>query len=236
MHCRRFRTPAAGPAVAFLATDLDDRVQSTALDTLGILHSLTSADDIRAAYKNARNSGIQRAALNALALLGLTADRPLFLQNLESSDTQLHVAALEGLGRIREPEDFPKLKGAFDEPNTDWRVHETAAFAMVMEGDNTPDDLGPLEFLVEGFSLKQRADTSAAYLREVARNQATRATLAKILPDALKERKIGILNALSFQGDPDSLQIIQTYTSDRDRDVAFAAMRALRIAQTRSSS
>jgi HEAT repeat protein len=232
---QKIQDPAAGPAVDFLATDLDDRVQSTALDTLGILHSLTSADDIRAAYKNARNSRIQRAALNALALLGLSADRPLFLQNLDSSDTDLRVAALEGLGRIREPEDFPKLKSAFEEANADWRVHDAAAFAMVMEGDNTPDDLGPLLFIVEGFSLKPRADTSIAYLREVARNPATRAALAKILPDALKERKIGILDALSYQGEPDSRQIIQAYTHDSDRDVAFAAMRALRIAQTRTS-
>jgi HEAT repeat protein len=232
---QKIQDPAAGPSVDFLARDLDDRVQSTALETLGVLHSLTSADDIRSAFKSARNARIQRAALEALAMLGLAGDRPLFQQYLESTDVELRAAALEGLGRIREPDDFPKLKAAFEEPNADWRIHSAAAFAMVMEGNNSADDLGPLQFLVEGFSLKQRANLSDAYLREVVQNSETRAALAKILPDALKERKIGILNALSMVGAPDAIQIIQGYTADHDHDVAFAAMQALRIAQTRSS-
>jgi len=128
------------------------------------------------------------------------------------------------------------MKAAFEEANADWRIHSAAAFAMVMEGNNSPDDLGPLQFLVEGFSLKQRAGVSAGYLNEVARKPDTRAGLAKILEDSLKDRKIGILNVLSGVNAPDSIQILQRYTTDKDRDVAFAAMRALRIAQTRTSS
>jgi HEAT repeat protein len=233
---QKIKDPAAGPSVDFLAHDLDDRVQTTALETLGILKSLTSADDIRSAFKNARNAKVQRAALEALAMLGLSADRPLFQQNLESTDAELRASALEGLGRIREPDDYPKLQAAFNQGDTDWRVHEAAAFAMVMEGDNNPEELGPLQFLVEGFSLRQRANVSAAYLSEVAQKPETRAALGKILPEALKDRKIGILNVLSSIGTPDSIQIIQGYTADKDRDVAFAAMRAARIAQTRSTS
>jgi len=233
---QKIRDTSAGPSVTFLARDLDDRVQATALETLGILRSTTSADDIRSAYKSARSLKIQRAALEALAMMALPADRALFQQNLEQSDPELRADALEGLARIREPDDFPKMKAAFDEPNADWRVHSAAAFAMVMEGDNSTEDLGPLRFLVEGFSLKARAGVSAGYLAEVVRNKDTRAALGKILADDLKDRKIGILNALSMVNTPDSIQIMQQYTADRDKDVAFAAMRAVRIAQTRSPS
>jgi HEAT repeat protein len=222
--------------VAFLARDLDDRVQTTALETLGVLRSTSSADDIRSAYKNARNLKIQRAALEALAMMALPADRPLFQQDLGQSDPELRADALEGLARLREPDDFPKLKEAFDEANADWRVHSAAAFAMVMEGNNSTEDLGPLRFLVEGFSLKARAGVSAGYLSEVVRSKDTRAALAKILADDLKDRKIGILNALSTVNAPDSIQILQQYASDKDKDVAFTAMRAVRIAQTRSPS
>jgi HEAT repeat protein len=233
---QKIKDPAAGPSVDFLAHDLDDRVQTTALETLGVLRSLTSADDIRSAFKNARNAKVQRAALEALAMLGLSGDRALFQQYLRSTDPELRASALEGLGRIREPDDYPTLQAAFNEANADWRVHEAAAFAMVMEGDNNPEALGPLQYLVEGFSLKQRANVSVAYLSEVARKPETRAALGKILPDSLKDRKIGILNVLSGIGAPDSIQIIQGYTADKDRDVEFAAMRAARIAQTRSAS
>jgi HEAT repeat protein len=232
---QKIKDPTAGPSVSFLARDLDDRIQTTALETVGVLRSLTSADDIRYAYKNARNSKVQRAAMQALAMLGLSGDRPLFQQYLESTDAELRASALEGLGRIREPEDYPKLEALFNEANADWRVHAAAAFAMVMEGDNNGEELSPLQLLVEGFSLKQRSNVSSAYLSEVAQNAPTRAALAKIMPGTLKERKIGILNALSTASAPDSIQIIQSFTTDRDRDVAFAAMRALRIAQSRSS-
>jgi HEAT repeat protein len=233
---QKIQDPASGPSVDFLAHDLDDRIQATALETLGVLRSLTSADDIRSAFKNARNARVQRAALEALAMLGLSGDRALFLQYIGSSDPELRASSLEGLGRIREPDDYPKLQAAFNEANADWRVHAAAAFAMVMEGDNNPEDLGPLQYLVEGFSLKQRAGVSAGYLSEVARKPETRAALAKILPESVKDRKIGILSVLSGIGAPDSIQIIQAYTTDKDRDVAFAAMRAARIAQTRSAS
>jgi HEAT repeat protein len=233
---QKIRDTSAGASVTFLARDLDERVQTTALETLGILHSSTSADDIRYAYKNARNLKIQRAALEALAMMGLPADRPLFQQSLEQADAELRSDALEGLARIREPDDYPKMKEAFEEPNADWRVHSAAAFAMVMEGDNSVEDLSPLRLLVEGFSLKPRAGVSAGYLSELARKQETRTALAKILADELKDRKIGILNALSSVSAPDSIQIMQQYTADSDKDVAFAAMRAVRIAQTRSSS
>jgi len=233
---QKIRETSAGPSVTFLARDLDDRIQSTALETLGILRSTTSADDIRYAFKNARNLKIQRAALEALAMMALPADRPLFQQNLAQTDAELRADSLEGLARIREPDDYPKMKAAFEEANADWRVHSAAAFAMVMEGDNSVEDLSPLRLLVEGFSLKPRAGVSAAYLSEVAQKQDTRTALATILTDEVKERKIGILNALSSVNAPDSIQIMQQYTTDRDRDVAFAAMRDVRIAQNRRPS
>jgi HEAT repeat protein len=230
---QKIRDTSAGPSVNFLARDLDDRVQATALETIGVLHSTTSAEDVRYAFKNARNLKIQRAALETLAMLALPEDRALFQQNAGQTDAELRASSLEGLARLREPDDFPKMKAAFDEADADWRVHSAAAFGMVMEGDNSVEDLGPLLFLVEGFSLKPRAGVSAAYLSEVARSQDTRNALAKILPDELKDRKIGILDALSTVNAPDSLAILQQYTADRDKDVAFAAMHDVRLAQSR---
>ncbi len=233
---QKIKDPAAGPSVDFLAHDLDDRVQTTALETLGVLGSLTSADDIRSAFKNARNAKVQRAALQALAMLGLSADRALFLQYAESSDPEMRSSALEGLGRVRAPDDYPKLKTAFEEANADWRVHEAAAFAMAMEGDYNTEVLGPLQLLVEGLSVRQRANVSQAYLAELVQKPEARAALGKILPETAKDQKIAILDVLSSVGAPDSIQIIQQYTADQDRDIAFAAMRAARIAQTRSAS
>jgi len=228
---QKIKDPSTGASVQFLARDLDDRVQSTALETLGVLRSASSAPDIRGAFKNARNVRIQRAAMEALAMLGLPDDRPLFQQYASTQDAELRAAALEGLGRIREPEDTPKLQSAFNEANADWRVHMAAAFALVSEGSVSTEVLSPLSYLVEGLGLKARANVATAYLTELARRQDVRDALAKIMPDAMKDQKIAVLNVLGSTGSPDAAKTIESYTSDRDRDVAYAASRALRMSR-----
>jgi HEAT repeat protein len=228
---QKIKDPSAGASVQFLARDLDDRVQSTALETLGVLRSAVSAPDIRGAFKTARNLRIQRAAMEALAMLGLPEDRPLFQQYAATQDAEVRVAALEGLGRVREPEDTPKLEAAFNEANTDWRVHMAAAFALVSEGSVSTEVLSPLSYLLEGLGLKARASVASAYLTELARRQDVRDALAKIMPEAMKDQKIAVLNVLSSTGSADAAKTIESYTGDRDRDVAYAASKALRMSR-----
>jgi HEAT repeat protein len=229
---QKIKDPAAGPSVQFLARDLDDRVQSTALETLGVLRSAASAPDIRGAFQIARNVRIQRAAMEALAMLGLPDDRPLFQQYAATQDTELRAAALEGLGRVREPEDTPKLEAAFNEANSDWRVHMAAAFALVSEGSVSTEVLSPLSYLVEGLALKARASVATAYLTELARRQDVRDALAKVMPEAMKDQKIAVLNVLGSTGSADAAKTIESYTGDRDRDVAYAASKALRMSRS----
>ncbi|HMJ61843.1 MAG TPA: HEAT repeat domain-containing protein, partial [Bryobacteraceae bacterium] len=52
---QKIEDPSAGPAVGFLARDFDDRIQITALETIGRLRSLDSAPDVRYALKSGRN-------------------------------------------------------------------------------------------------------------------------------------------------------------------------------------
>jgi HEAT repeat protein len=79
--------------------------------------------------------------------------------------------------------------------------------------------------------LKARANVATAYLTELARRQDVRDALAKIMPDAMKDQKIAVLNVLGSTGSPDAAKTIESYTSDRDRDVAYAASRALRMSR-----
>src|SRR5581483_8018973 len=96
---QKIHDPSAGPSVASAAHDLDDRVQATALETIGDLRCLTCAPDVRSALSNARNMRIRRAALEALAMLGIPGDRQRFQQYARDQDPDLRASALEGLGR-----------------------------------------------------------------------------------------------------------------------------------------
>jgi HEAT repeat protein len=233
---QKIHDPSAGPAVSFLARDFDDRIQITALETIGVLRSLDSAPDVRAALSGSRNQKTRRAALECLAMLGLPGDRKIFQGYLIDRDVELRASALEGLGRIREPEDNPVLERAYNEQNADWRIHIAAAFGLVSEGRSDIKEFSPLRYLFEGLGTKARANTAQAYLIEVARREDVRSELVKLLPDASKDQKLGLCSVFAETKSQDIVPALTTLTKDIDPDVAFAATRALRIVQTRRSS
>lgn len=224
---------SAGPAAASATHDLDDRIQATALETVGVLHSLPSAPDLRTALTNARNIRIRRAALEALAMLAIPGDRPTFQQYLADQDTALRASALEGLGRIREPEDSPAIQAAYDEKDADWRVHLAAAFALVDEGKVDTSDFSPLLYLVENLDVKGRSATASAYLTELVRRDDVRTAVFPLTAQATKDQKIALCWIFASTRSDDVIPTLNTLAKDIDPDVAFAASKALRIAQSR---
>lgn len=233
---QKIQDPSAGPAVGFLARDLDERIQITALETIGLLRSLDSAPDVRAALKGGRNLKIRRAALEALAMLGIPGDRATFQQNAQSGDAEMRASALEGLGRIREPEDFRLLKAAYDEPNADWRIHLAAAFALANQGKVDTEQFSPLPYLVENLNTNGRADTARAYLKELTRHEDARASMVKLLSETTKDQKMQLCAIFGASRSEDMLPALKKLSRDGDPDVAFAASKAIRILQARASS
>jgi HEAT repeat protein len=233
---QKIKDPSAGPAVGFLARDLDERIQLTALETIGVLRSLDSAPDVRAALKGGKNLKIRRAALEALAMLGIPGDRAIFQRDAESGDAEMRAAALEGLGRIREPEDFRLLKAAYDEPDADWRVRLAAAFALANQGKVDTEQFSPLPYLVESLNTSGRAATASAYLEELTRHEAARASMAKLAPGATKDQKLKLCAIFGASRSEDLLPALKKLSKEEDPDVAFAAQKAIRILQARDSS
>jgi HEAT repeat protein len=233
---QKIHDPSAGPSVGFLAHDLDDRIQSTALETIGVLRCTACASDVRLTLSSARNIKMRRAALQALAMLGQAQDRPIFQQYAADRDTELRAAGLEGLGRIREPEDFPVLEHSFDEGEIDWRIHLAAAFGMVNEGKVDTSEFSPLSYLVESLQTKARASQASAYLTELAAHKNVSAALATMVPGMDKSQKISLCAIFGDAATPDNVRSLNMLSKDADPDVAFAALKALRTAQTHKPS
>jgi len=233
---QKVHEPSAGTEVGFLAHDLDDRIQSTALETIGVLRSVPSAPNVRLAFQSARNLKIRRAALQALAVLGQPDDRPVFLKYADDRDVDLRASALEGLGRVREPQDFPTLENAFDEGEIHWRIHLAAAFAMVNEGKVDDSEFSPLPYLVESLRTKARADTATVYLTELAVHLEVVKALIKMMPELDRDQKVAFCTILANAPDPDAASALSVLAKDVDPNVALAASKALRIQQTRKSS
>jgi HEAT repeat protein len=226
---QKIQDTSAGASAAFLVRDLDDRVQMAALDTVGVLRTADAAPDVRYVLNHARNVKIQRSALEALAMLGLPEDRATFQQYAANSDAELRAAALEGLGRVREPDDNPLLQKSFEEPETDWRIHLAAAFALVSEGNVSTAEFSPLLYLVENLDARMKANTAAAYLTELIKRQDVRQHIGNTLDGATKYQKMALCSIMGSSHSPDMAQILDKLAAESDPDVAFAAKRGLRI-------
>ncbi|HEX4808916.1 MAG TPA: HEAT repeat domain-containing protein [Bryobacteraceae bacterium] len=220
---------SAGPRIAFLANDFDERIQVTALETLGELNNAESAPDVRRALNSARNVRVRRAALGSLAMMAQPADRSAFNQYVADKDAQVRAAALEGLGGIREPEDYPALEAAYNEPNGDPGVHLAAAYALVNEGKVDMSEFAPLRYLVDTLDSKARHDDAQRYLTQVCRRADVRKTLFPLLPSATKDEKTGLCWALAESHDPDVMPALQSLTHDSDPTVSLTAAKALKI-------
>jgi HEAT repeat protein len=232
----KIHDPAAGPRVSFLTHDLDDRIQATALEAVGVLHSLDSAADVRSALSNARNGRIQRAALEALALLAIPGDRQIFEGYVNDDDPELRAAALEGLGRIRDPQDMPALDQAYNEKDADWRVHLAAAFALVDEGKVDTSEFSPLAFLLENLDIKGRSSVAQPYLTELAKRDEVRRALFPLVAQATKDQKIALCGVFSSTQSEDVIPVLNSLSKDIDPEVSIAAARGLRILQARKMS
>jgi HEAT repeat protein len=215
---------AAGPSVIFLANDFDPQVQSTAIETLGILHTTDAAPQIRQVVNRPRSDRVRRAALEALSMLALPEDRNLFLQYKDSKDADLRVSALEGLGRLRDPQDFPTLEEAFNNEK-DLKPRLAAAFALVYEGKVEMSTYSPLQYLVNGLDLSKGNSASRAYLQELSRREEVRKALLPVLSKGTKEEKLGLIKALAPNADTQIATALQALTKDPDPDVSIAAAR-----------
>jgi HEAT repeat protein len=224
------RDPDAATRVTFLVHDLDERVQSTAIQTAGILLDRDAAPDLRDVISRTHSSRVRRAATSSLAMLADQADHDLFLRDLaDYGDDTLRAAGAEGLGRLKHPEDRPLVEKAF---NTERRLNTrlSEAFAVVSLGNLDTGEFSALRYLVN--TLNQKG-LSLPFVVELARDQAVRQALYPLLTGATKEEKIQLGTVLARAGEQDSVPYLETLSTDPDTDVAQESIRNLRTLRAR---
>jgi len=229
---QKIRDPEAGPRVAYLVRDLDDKVQSAAIETVGVLRAKDALPALRDIVKNPRNGRAERAALNAIALMPDPQDRTLLRSYLNSKDDKLRAAAAEGLGRIGDPSDKPDIQAA-------WKGEDkmlprlAAAFALVMDGDLGLTEEAPLRYLINTLNSSSYKEVASAYLIEAARKAAVRNALYGPLDQGTRDEKIQLSRILSASGDEASIPYLEKISRDPDSEVAQEGLRSLRSLRAR---
>jgi HEAT repeat protein len=166
-------------------------------------------------------------------MLALPEDRTIFRQYVLNGDPTLRAAALEGLGRLREPEDTPTLQTSYDEANADWRIHLAAAFALVNEGNVSTEEFSPLLYLVENLNSRQRADAADVYLKELIHREEVRKNIVKTLDEATKAQKLALCWIFGESHSDDLSPALKKLATDSDGEIETAAKRAEHVLETR---
>jgi HEAT repeat protein len=228
---QKIKDESAGPRISFLANDLDPRVQLTALQTIGMLHSTQSAPEVRVALASAPNDKIRRTALETLTSLGQPADQAIFKQYLNSADPKQRATALEGLGRLREPQDYPTFERIYNEKNAGPAVHLAAAFALVNEGNLAISTFSPLQYILNNLNNQDLNGTAQGYMTELCKREDVRRVVLPLLTGATKDQKVRLCRALGASGSDDVIPALTKLSHDIDPEVSYAASKALQTAQ-----
>ncbi|MGH9674201.1 MAG: HEAT repeat domain-containing protein, partial [Bryobacteraceae bacterium] len=72
---RKIREPSAGPEIAFLLRDLDERVQVAAIEATGVLVNREALPRLREILQRSENIRVRRATLSAIAMMPDPASR-----------------------------------------------------------------------------------------------------------------------------------------------------------------
>jgi HEAT repeat protein len=229
---QKIRDPAAGPGVAFLLRDLDERVRIAALETTGILRNQSAAPQVRDAIEHPLTPRTQREALSALAMLAEPADRGIFLRYLADRDDGLRAASAEGLARLKNPADRIVLDKTFEaERSASARL--SMAFAEVSLGNRQMSEFSPLQYLINNLNVKAYRNVAIAFLTELARDSDVRQAIYPILTHATRDEKTGMSIVLARAGERDSEPFLEALLKDSDPEVMQESTRSLRTLRTR---
>jgi len=229
---QKIRDPAAGPGIAFLLHDLDEKVRIAALDATGILRNQGAAPQVRDAIDHPLTLKTQRAALNALAMLADPTDHGVFLRYLNDRDDGLRAGGAEGLARLKTSGDQPALEKAFEaERSASARL--SMAFGVVSLGSRQMSEFSPLQYLLNNLNLKAYRSAAIAYLTELARDPEVRQAIYPVLTHATRDEKTGISIVLARSGDRDSEPYLEALLKDSDPEVMQEGTRSLRTLRTR---
>ncbi len=229
---RKIRDPEAGSKITYLLRDLDDRIQSVAIETAGLLQAKDGLPALRGIVASPRGSKAERAALGAIAMMPEPVDRALLQRYLTSKDDRMRAAAVEGLGRIGDPGD----KGAIEKI---WKDDDkmpprlASAFALTLTGDLDLSQNAPFRYLLNTLNSSAWRDTASAYLVEAARRPAVLAALHQPIESATRDEKVQLARILAISGDASVVPWLDALSRDSDSTVAQEGLRALRSLRSR---
>ena len=211
---------AVGDAVIHAMNDPDPLVRRWAMDSLGWLRYERAAPALTERFEFYRKGEEAAAALHALARIGSPDSAPILRAQLGSSSPSFRVIAIEGLGRINDPDAAGDIAKATATPRNA-SVALAAAFAQFLTGQSSD-----ITAIAAGLSRPDTAVQARVYLAEIGeRNpEALHALLRS--PDPWLRR--GTVELIGVSRQPTQASVIEPMLHDNAAEVIEATSEALR--------
>ena len=211
---QKIRDPPPGPKITYLLRDLDDRVQTTAIETAGILRSHgRAADAARHCNESAQQEGRARRAVRDRHDARARWIAICFCASWARRTT--------GSGP-RRPKGWAASETRPTSPRSTklWQDEEKmlprlgAAFALVMDGKLELAEDSPFRYLINTLNSASYHDVAYAYLVEAARRKPVLQALYGLIAPGTRDEKIYLARILSVSGDADSVPYLDKISQD----------------------
>ncbi|MCC6589884.1 MAG: HEAT repeat domain-containing protein [Bryobacterales bacterium] len=229
---QKIRDTQSADGVLFLLTDLNERVQIAAIETVGILRYKESVPRLKEALERTKSNKVKRVALGSLAMIPDEASRPLYETYLNDRDEGLRASAAEGIGRLKNPADLPKVEKLYAEEKKK-TAQLSLAFAAVLLGKRELAQFSPLDYLVNTLNNSSWSGVAAPLLEELTRDKGVRESLYTGMAQRTAAEKMELARILSVSGDAATIPVLEQLSRDPDNQVGLAATRALRVLRGR---
>jgi HEAT repeat protein len=229
---QKIREPESAGMFLHLLSDLDERVQITAMETAGVLGAKQAAPAIQDALGKARATKVKRMALTSLAMIADPSSRNVFEQYFNDKDEQLRGSAAEGFGRLRSPADKGRIDQAYlIEKKTGPRL--SLAFASALLGRRDLAQGSPISYLVDSLDSRFFHDTAQPFLIELTRDPEVRKSIYPAIRTASRKEKVRLAQVLAISGDQETLKVLELLAADPDTEVAAEGLKAVRTLKAR---
>ncbi len=220
---KKIEDPSVGRHLVFLLRDLDPVLQQAVIQTVGQLRTSEAVDELVRIIHETNRDRIREAALIALAKIPDNGQRELFISFFRHKDGALRAAAAEGLGRIGTSDDLEVLAQLLASEKA-LRARLSIAFAAVMLGDHVK-----LAVLVDGLGSRVHRLEARPLIVEAARNPEVLQQLYVPMSTGSAPQRRHLAFVVSQSGTEESLPYLEELCDDDNKDVATAAVEALRV-------
>lgn len=210
----------AGPALIPLLKHSDKNIVMDSVRVLGQFRFKQALPELQHMIDYNREIELKRVALQAVSRIGDPSSEPTMKKYYASADKQLRRFGIEGFGRMKMPAYVELLQREFQRENNA-EIKLAICYSLFALGENAYIDT-----LVRSLEDRMHRDQVREYFVELGPKALPK--MADYLKVSDQGFKIRVIRMMGEMHQPEAIQYLEPYMTDKDLEIAQAATDAIR--------